>query len=167
MCHTDGLVWSAREIASMALPAARERHAKNVWHIALREGLKLTLYLNTFTTFFLDPECWKIYRSVGLTARQWHGVSPRAGIFFLKSGSEKNILKTSTFISLTHAGSYSNAPSVMSLPLRTCEILTEPQRVQVRWLQFSDTLFLRLMIVVSARVEVSHLCEVGRTTWTF
>ena len=38
MCHTDGLVWSAREIASMALPAARERHAKNVWHIALRRG---------------------------------------------------------------------------------------------------------------------------------
>ena len=36
MCHTDGLLWSAREIASMALPAARERHAKNVWHIAIR-----------------------------------------------------------------------------------------------------------------------------------
>ena len=35
MCHTDGQLWSAREIASMALPAARERHAKNVLHIAL------------------------------------------------------------------------------------------------------------------------------------
>ena len=36
MCHTDALLWSARKIALMALPAARERHAKNVWHIALR-----------------------------------------------------------------------------------------------------------------------------------
>ena len=36
MCHTDDLLWSARKIASMALPAARERHAKNVWHIALK-----------------------------------------------------------------------------------------------------------------------------------
>ena len=25
-------------MASMALPVARERHAKNVWHIALRRG---------------------------------------------------------------------------------------------------------------------------------
>ena len=37
MCHTDALLWSARQIASMALPVARERHAKNVWHIALRQ----------------------------------------------------------------------------------------------------------------------------------
>ena len=29
MCHTDALVWTARKIASMALPAARERPAKN------------------------------------------------------------------------------------------------------------------------------------------
>ena len=36
MCHTDALLWRAREIASMALSAARERHAENVWHIALR-----------------------------------------------------------------------------------------------------------------------------------
>ena len=36
MCHTGASQWSAREIASMAPPAARERHAKNVWHIALR-----------------------------------------------------------------------------------------------------------------------------------
>ena len=31
-------IGSAREIASIVLPAARERHAKNVWHIALRRG---------------------------------------------------------------------------------------------------------------------------------
>ena len=43
MCHTDGLVWSAREIATMALPAARERHAKNVWDIALRRGSTFSL----------------------------------------------------------------------------------------------------------------------------
>ena len=36
MCHTDALLWSARKIASMTLPAEQERHAKNVWHIALR-----------------------------------------------------------------------------------------------------------------------------------
>ena len=47
MCHTDAPLWSAREIASMALPAEQERHAKNVWHIALRrepvlEGRKLS-----------------------------------------------------------------------------------------------------------------------------
>ena len=35
MCHTDALLWSAREIASIALPVARERHAKSVWQIAL------------------------------------------------------------------------------------------------------------------------------------
>ena len=36
MSHTDALLWSAREIASMAPPAERERHAKNLWHIRLR-----------------------------------------------------------------------------------------------------------------------------------
>ena len=30
MCHTDAPLWSAREIASMALLAERERHTKNV-----------------------------------------------------------------------------------------------------------------------------------------
>ena len=36
ICHTDVLLWSAREIASIALSAERERHTENVWHIALR-----------------------------------------------------------------------------------------------------------------------------------
>ena len=30
MCHTDAPLWSAREIASMALPAEPERHTENV-----------------------------------------------------------------------------------------------------------------------------------------
>ena len=36
MCHTDTPLWSAREIAPIAPTTERERHAKNVWHIALR-----------------------------------------------------------------------------------------------------------------------------------
>ena len=52
MCHTDGISWSAREIASMALAAARERHAKKVWHIALRVGSIPTLHLKTFEQIF-------------------------------------------------------------------------------------------------------------------
>ena len=43
MCHTDAPLWSAREIASMAHPAEQERHAKNVWHIALRRCVIPTL----------------------------------------------------------------------------------------------------------------------------
>ena len=48
MCHTDALLWGARKIASMALPAARERHAKNVWHIALRGEIGLESSKNRF-----------------------------------------------------------------------------------------------------------------------
>ena len=29
MCHTDAPLWSARKIASMALPAERERHTES------------------------------------------------------------------------------------------------------------------------------------------
>ena len=31
MRHTDILLWSAREIASMALPVEQEKHTENVW----------------------------------------------------------------------------------------------------------------------------------------
>ena len=46
MCHTDGLLWSTKEIASMALPVVRERHAKNVWHIASRQSETHSMYLS-------------------------------------------------------------------------------------------------------------------------
>ena len=36
MCHTDALLWSAREVASMALSVEREKHTENVWQIALK-----------------------------------------------------------------------------------------------------------------------------------
>ena len=38
MCHTDASPCSAREIASMALPAEQERHTESRRHIALRRG---------------------------------------------------------------------------------------------------------------------------------
>ena len=38
MCHTDAPPWSAREIASIALPAEQERHTESGWHIALKRG---------------------------------------------------------------------------------------------------------------------------------
>ena len=44
MCHTDVLLWSAREIASMALPAERERHTENLWQCeTLWSALSTTL----------------------------------------------------------------------------------------------------------------------------
>ena len=49
ICHTDALLWSARKIASMVLPAARERHVKNVWHIALR---RLTVFNTGLTVHY-------------------------------------------------------------------------------------------------------------------
>ena len=52
-CHTDALLWTAREITSMAPPAERERHAKNVWHIALNVGyfkFKFQPQSSTFST---------------------------------------------------------------------------------------------------------------------
>ena len=38
--NTRGTLWSAREIASVALSAEQERHTDNVFHIALRRVLK-------------------------------------------------------------------------------------------------------------------------------
>ena len=48
---------------------------------------------------FSELDSRKIDRSVGLTARKWHGVSPTCQIFFPKSGFEKNRFKTITFLS--------------------------------------------------------------------
>ena len=36
--NTRGTLWSAREIASMALSTEQARHTENVFHIALRRG---------------------------------------------------------------------------------------------------------------------------------
>ena len=55
---------------------------------------------------------------MGFTAQKWHGVNPTRLHFFLKSKSEKNMLKVFISIPLIHASSYGGAPSVMSLPLR-------------------------------------------------
>ena len=53
-----------------------------------------TLYLKSFNIFFLGPDSWKIYRSMGLTASMLHDGSSTHGDIFVESGSEKNVFKT-------------------------------------------------------------------------
>ena len=75
MCHTDAPLWSAREIASMALPAEQERHAKNVWHIALRKlcshekksfrdfHVRTLKMVRNFRKIGLEKQLKRLYRS--------------------------------------------------------------------------------------------------------
>ena len=45
-----------------------------------------------------------------------YGVNPTRREILFKSGSEKNMLKTLSYVSLAHTGSYRDVPSTMSLP---------------------------------------------------
>ena len=74
-----------------------------------RGGWMPTLHLKTFNIFFSGPDFWKIYRSVGLTASTWQDETSTHRDIFLKSGSEKNLLKTFNSLSRTF-GFFSGSP---------------------------------------------------------
>ena len=69
---------------------------------SLRGGSIPTLHLKILNSFFLGPDFWKIHQSnVGLTASTSHDGSSMHRDIFLKSWSEKNVLKAVDSLTLS------------------------------------------------------------------
>ena len=97
-CET---LWSAREIASMALSAKQARHTENVFHIALRVGSIPTLHLKNFEQLFWATTWRKNSRKAQWQAQSRYLCHCAFLVSFRYAGSEKTWLNHFICISLT------------------------------------------------------------------